>query len=241
MRIIPVLDVQAGRVVRGIGGRREEYRPILSKLASSSDPVDVAVAFRSHLNVTQLYLADLDAIAGSPPALATYAVLQSNGFRLWVDAGVHDAKSAAVIAAATVEGVVLGLETLSGPSALACACRQFGDRIVFSLDLKAGEPLGDRTAWGNADPWSIAERAVATGLSRMIVLDLAHVGTGVGVGTEELCAQLTRTYPQLEVIAGGGVRDISDLRRLRQCRVHGVLVASALHDGTLCPEHLAAL
>jgi phosphoribosylformimino-5-aminoimidazole carboxamide ribotide isomerase len=48
-------------------------------------------------------------------------------------------------------------------------------------------------------------------------------------------------YPDVEVIAGGGVRDLEDLQRLRGCGVAGVLVASALHDGPLRAEHLAAL
>ena len=45
----------------------------------------------------------------------------------------------------------------------------------------------------------------------------------------------------MEVFAGGGVRDLADLGRLRQCGVAGVLVASALHDGRLRPEQLQAL
>src|SRR5712691_3128794 len=100
MRIIPVLDLKAGKVVRGIGGRREDYRPIASRLTPSCHPVDVAVAFRTHFGLAQLYLADLDAIAGALPDLATYGSLQSNGFRLWVDAGIHEAEMAGRLAEA---------------------------------------------------------------------------------------------------------------------------------------------
>jgi phosphoribosylformimino-5-aminoimidazole carboxamide ribotide isomerase len=241
MRIIPVLDVKAGQVVRGFSGRREEYRPIISQLTPSCHPVDVAVAFRTHFDLRLLYLADLDAIAGAPPALAIYTALHSNGFRLWVDAGVRDASAAAALAGAGIEGVVVGLETLSGPAALSDACRQLGERIVFSLDLKAGEPLGDTTAWRHADTWSITEQAIAVGVSKVIVLDLARVGTCRGTGTEELCSRLITAFPHVEVIAGGGVRDVADLQRLKQFGVQGVLVASALHDGTLRREHLAEL
>ena len=65
MRIIPVLDLLKGQIVRGIAGQRQEYRPIVSKLSASSNPLDVARAFRDHLNFTLFYLADLDAITGS--------------------------------------------------------------------------------------------------------------------------------------------------------------------------------
>jgi phosphoribosylformimino-5-aminoimidazole carboxamide ribotide isomerase len=241
MRIIPVLDLKGGQVVRGVGGRRQEYRPITSRLTASCHPADVAVAFRTHFNLTQLYLADLDAIAGAPPELAMYAALQARGFHLWVDAGIRDAEMAGPLADAGIEGVVLGLETVSGPAALERACRQLGARAIFSLDLRLSEPLGDRDNWHNADKWSIAELAIAAGISKIIILDIAQVGTGGGTGTENLCAGLAAAFPRVEVIAGGGLRDVADLRRLKRCGVHGVLVASALHDGTLRPEHWAGL
>src|SRR5262249_25523951 len=153
-----------------------------------------------------LYLADLDAIAGAPPLLPTYDALRRLGFRLWVDAGVREAEAAAALADAGVEGLVLGLETIAGPETLARACRLLGGRVVFSLDLKGGVPLGDRSAWGQAEPCAIAGQAVARGARRLIVLDLARVGVGNGTGTEALCAQLAADHADVEIIAGGGVR-----------------------------------
>ena len=69
MRILPVIDLKGGLVVRGVAGRRQEYRPVVSRLTPSSRPIDVAGAFRDHLGLDHLYLADLDAIAGAAPAL----------------------------------------------------------------------------------------------------------------------------------------------------------------------------
>ena len=43
MQIIPVLDLLGGQVVRGVGGRREAYRPVRSVLTTSSEPRQVAV------------------------------------------------------------------------------------------------------------------------------------------------------------------------------------------------------
>src|SRR5438132_14421867 len=112
MRILPVLDVQNGIVVRGIAGRRAEYRPLTSRLTDSCAPVAVAAALRGTFGFDCFYVADLDAIAGKPPALETYAALHRNGFHLWVDAGVRDANAVALLAGANVAGIILGLETL---------------------------------------------------------------------------------------------------------------------------------
>src|SRR5438128_4087097 len=100
MRVIPVLDLLGGQVVRGVAGRRHEYRPVVSRLTPSAQPLDVARAFRAAFGLTELYLADLDAIAGAAPALPTYVTLQSAGFRLLVDAGVRAAADAGPLAEA---------------------------------------------------------------------------------------------------------------------------------------------
>jgi phosphoribosylformimino-5-aminoimidazole carboxamide ribotide isomerase len=239
MRLLPVLDLQDGLVVRGVGGRRREYRPIVSRLTTSCRPLDVARAFRDHFGLAEIYLADLNAIAGAPAAVDTCAALKADGFRLRVDAGVRGVAEARPLALAGIEGIVAGLETLAGPTALEELCREFGgDCVHFSLDLKDGRPLGNTAGWQAADPWAIAEQAVRAGVGSVIVLDLARVGGNGGTGTESLCRRLAGAFPDLEVVAGGGVRGQDDLQRLKDCGVKAVLVASALHDGRLRREHL---
>jgi phosphoribosylformimino-5-aminoimidazole carboxamide ribotide isomerase len=242
MRIVPVLDLQKGRVVRGVGGHRHDYRPISSPLSASSRPIDVARAFQHRFGLTEIYVADLDAIAGAAPALSTYAELLAAGMRIWVDAGIRDAEAAAGLAEAGIDRIIVGLETVAGPSMLESVCCQLGPgRVVFSLDLRAGVPLGDTSAWELPDAWSIARQSIALGVKQMLVLDLARVGLGDGTGTQELCGRLVAAYPEVQFAAGGGVRDMDDLRRLQQSGVGAVLVASALHDGSIQPEDLARL
>jgi phosphoribosylformimino-5-aminoimidazole carboxamide ribotide isomerase len=238
MRVIPVLDIKGGIVVRGIGGRREEYRPIVSKLTTSCQPADVAKAFRDQLGLAEIYLADLDAIGGASPAWSIYGELQVLGCRLWVDAGVRDASDALKLARHGIRDIVIGLETIAGPDVLKTACQELRpDQIIFSLDLKNGQPLGQMANWKASGAYSIAVEAIDNGIRRLIILDLTRVGLGEGPGTEELCRKLAEEYPYVEITAGGGVRDMTDLKRLSDCGVASVLVASALHDGQLRPEH----
>src|SRR5262249_34077853 len=136
MRIVPVIDLRGGVAVRAVGGRRSEYGPLASPLAASSDPVDVARGYCAHLGLTELYLADLDAIAGAEPDWAVWSGLIREGFRLWADAGVRDRERAVRLSEAGVERVVAGLETVAGPEALAGVVKALGERTVFSLDLR---------------------------------------------------------------------------------------------------------
>ncbi len=240
-RVVGVLDLLGGRVVRGVGGRRDRYQSVVSRLTASCQPRDVARAFRDHLDLGELYLADLDAIAGAQPAWEVYAALVADGFRLWVDAGLRETAMAVRLAEQGIESVVAGLETLPGPWVLAQTVQRLGEQLVFSLDLRDGSPLGDRTGWAPAEAAAIAEQAVGLGVRRILVLDLARVGTGGGTGTEGLCAQLARSYPYLEVSTGGGSRGRADLVRLHALGVRVVLVGSALHDAVLSRADLAAL
>jgi HisA/HisF family protein len=231
MLFLPVLDIQNGIVVRAVAGRRSEYRPLVSRLTNSTDPLTVAEAIRSSFGWWEVYVADLDSIAafGLATNLAHYGQLHAAGFRLWLDAGVRTANDADRLADAGVEQIIVGLETVRGPTEWRTIVQRLGpERAVFSLDLRAGVPMG---TW-DADTLTIADRVIADGGRQLIVLDLARVGKGEGPGTGALCAELIRRHPQVEVYAGGGVRDWDDVRRLEAAGVAGVLLASALHDGT---------
>jgi phosphoribosylformimino-5-aminoimidazole carboxamide ribotide isomerase len=237
MKVIPVLDLQRGCVVRGIGGRRSEYRP----LTPDCHPSTVAHSFRERFGLTELYLADLDAIAGAPPAVSVYAELHRHGFALWVDAGIRTGADADLLLSSGIESVVVGLETLTGPEVLRDLCEDDSLHIVFSLDLREGVPLGDVSKWTGAEAKLIAQQAIDLGAQRLLLLDLARVGTKAGIGTEPLARQLITAHPGIAISVGGGVRGADDLRRLKRMGLHAVLVASALHDARIRPEHLAGL
>ncbi len=95
VRIIPVLDLKGGEVVRAEKGQRDRYRPMVTPLAASSDPVAVAEGLRTLFPFGTFYIADLDAIEGRPPnhdALARLRRMQDEP-ELWLDAGFAEAAS----------------------------------------------------------------------------------------------------------------------------------------------------
>src|SRR5262245_46812912 len=80
MRIIPVLDLLNGVVVRGVAGERSNYRPVVSRLVDQPEPLAVARAFRAQLGLGLLYVADLDAILHDRPSRDLYRRLAADGF-----------------------------------------------------------------------------------------------------------------------------------------------------------------
>lgn len=232
MRIVPVLDLLNGVVVHGVAGKRSEYRPVVSCLTDSCEPLAVARAFRSELQLDTLYVADLDAILNASPNREIYGQLIGDGFKLWIDAGLRDLESAGTLLTERAEALIVGLETWRDPGLLAALCRKVGaERVIFSLDLQEGRPLGNPANWSSTDVDLIASQAAAAGVTRLIALDLSFVGANNGVATLELCKRLRAAYPDWELITGGGVRNGDDLVALQNAGIDGVLVASALHDG----------
>ena len=64
MQLLPVIDLMAGQVVRGVRGERSAYRPIRSSLCESSAPLDLAPRLLARAASDTLYIADLDALMG---------------------------------------------------------------------------------------------------------------------------------------------------------------------------------
>lgn len=246
MRVIPVIDLMGGQVVRGVGGRRDEYRPIKTILADDARPATIGRALAA-AGFREAYVADLDAISGAAPAWSIYEQLLACPLTLAVDAGISSLDRAIELAQWTAGGrrldaIVAGLESLADAELLADICLAIGpSRLIFSLDLRAGVPLVRAGTWQGLNARQIAAIALRCGVRRMIVLDLAAVGMGQGVGSEPLCRELASLDPELEIIAGGGVRGANDLRSLEQSGCRAALVASALHDGRLSPSQCATL
>ena len=233
-RMIPVLDVMNGEVVRAVGGRREQYQAAPSRLTDSARPADVADALLKVTGGNELYVADIDALEGHRPALGWVRDLTGRGVKVLVDAGVRraaDAKAVAEIGAA----VIVGSETLATLGDLTVLVERYGpERVLLSVDLRNNRVLGDEAVWGREpDPLTLIEQGRAAGVRRFIVLELARVGTGIGPGTVGLCGRVRAAFPDIELIAGGGVRNWDDVDRLGSAGADAVLVASALHDGTI--------
>jgi phosphoribosylformimino-5-aminoimidazole carboxamide ribotide isomerase len=242
MRIIPVLDLLGSQVVRGVAGQRDQYRPVQSRLVEGSDSLSVARAIRTEFGLSQLYVADLDAILHGRPNVSILKSLHCDGFSLLVDAGLRRCPEAVPIFDTGVDQVVAGLETLEGPRELAGLISQHGpSRIVFSLDLRDGQTLSNGSAWPAGDAFEVARSAIDTGCTQLIVLDIARIGTGGGVSTLTLCDTIRRTFTGVTVITGGGVRGVEDLRKLEREGIDGVLIASALHDGSITPAEIRSL
>ena len=240
MRVIPVIDLKGAAAVHAVRGERERYRPLRSGIVAGSDPVAIARAVRDTLELDELYVADLDAIAGRTAHRETIAALAREA-RVMVDAGVTDVAEVGRLLELGVERVVIGTETLADERALERLRAALPDApLVLSLDLRAGRVLSPQPELQGLGAPEVLARLGGSSVREAIVLDLARVGAGGGPDVA-LVRELSARFPELELLAGGGVRDVGDLRALAKAGAAGGLVATALHSGALGRDDLRGL
>jgi phosphoribosylformimino-5-aminoimidazole carboxamide ribotide isomerase len=223
-----------GMVVQGLQGDRARYQPLKSVLTESCVPLDVARALWAETGCGDLYIADLDAIERSGEHWVEIQKLATEiPVCLWVDAGVRDPEAIATWMEAGVGRVVVGSETVHDVEDLdAIRAALPADRLVFSLDLQQGQILSACPELHTLPPLSFLGHLADGGWTHVILLTLDRVGTGSGPDLS-LWEEARHRFPDLKLLAGGGVRSVEDLHRLSQLGASGVLVASALHSGRL--------
>jgi phosphoribosylformimino-5-aminoimidazole carboxamide ribotide isomerase len=239
MKVIPVVDIFNNRVVHAIRGKRQEYQPIRSIITQSVEPVEVSMAFKN-LGFGVLYIADLDGIIDCSSSFQLISrIFDATGLELIVDGGVTSLDRAQKLLDSGVSKLIIGTETLANKEFVAEAIRLFGrGRVVVSVDLRGDKVLVQSDFDGCTDVMCLLREFEAMGVSDVIILDLARVGTGEGVNKAFL-KQVLETF-NFAVYVGGGVRDIQDLVELENLGVSGALIATALHTGRITTRQLKA-
>ena len=223
MNIIPVLDLKDGQVVHAKYGNRQDYQAIQSALTDSSEPTHIVQALLALYPFKQLYIADIDAIqkTGNHQPIIEEISLKFPQLELWVDAGFSDPKSLSNWANNNVRAV-LGSESIDSVDhyqSMVNACQQ---PPILSLDFKNNAFLGAKELINRSELWP----------KDVIVMTLDKVGSNTGPDIEQL-SRIKDTCLNSSVFAAGGVRHASDLEALKTAGISGVLVASALHQGTI--------
>jgi HisA/HisF family protein len=221
MKIIPVIDLMRGVAVRAVAGRRDNYRPLETPLASSNAPEAVVAGFLRLHPFAEIYLADLDAILRRGENCAVIRTLCGRfpNIQFWLDAGRAEPGDAPCM-------TVIGSESLASNEPPPDFSREA--RLILSLDFRGDDFLGPPGLLSSPQLWP----------RRVIVMTLARVGMGEGPDLERLAALKAKAGGR-EIFAAGGVRGVSDLEALSGLGVAGALVASALHDGRLGTQDLA--
>jgi cyclase len=241
-RVIPCLDVDAGRVVKGTR---------FQDLQDAGDPVEMA-AFYDREGADELVFLDITAtLEGRQATLDVISRTAEQVFiPLTVGGGVHDEDGVNALLRAGADKVSLNSAAVRDPAMFARCADRFGTQcMVVAIDARR---LGDswevvidagRTTTGrDAIAWAM-EATDVHGAGEVLVTSMDQDGTGEGYDLELL--QSITSAVHVPVVASGGAGDLDHFSEaLDEGGADAVLAASRLHYGQLTirqiKEHLAS-
>jgi imidazole glycerol-phosphate synthase subunit HisF len=233
VRVIPCLDVDGGRVVKGVN---------FQSLRDAGDPVELA-AFYDAEGADELTFLDITASSGGRQTM--YDVVRRTADQVFipltVGGGVRSAADVDSLLRAGADKVSLNTAAVARPSLLSEAAERFGSQcVVLSVDARrcstgpaSGFEVtthGGRTGTGiDAVEW--ARRAVDLGAGEILLNSMDADGTTGGFDLELI--RLIRGAVEVPVIASGGAGSLAHFAPAIGAGADAVLAASVFHFGTL--------
>jgi len=229
VRVIPCLDVAAGRVVKGVN---------FANLRDAGDPVELA---RRYYEQGADELTFLDVTATVDERSTTYDVVRATAEQVFipltVGGGVRSSDDVARLLASGADKIGVNSAAIARPQLLDEIAARFGSQVlVLSLDVKRSgggfvvTTHGGRTET-DMDALDWAAEAVRRGVGELLVNSIDADGTRDGFDLELVSAM--RSISSVPVIASGGAGAARDFAPAISAGADAVLAASVFHDGDL--------
>ena len=235
MKIIPAIDLIDGKCVRltqGDFSQKKQY---------NENPLEVAKAFED-AGIEYLHLVDLD--GARHKKIVNHKVLETiaSKTRLKVDFGGgiqsdEDIKLAFECGAAQITG---GSIAVKNPDLFESWLVSYGsEKIILGADTKDG--FIAVSGWQETSQLSVMDllkKYTAKGVSYSICTDVAKDGLLMGPSFV-LYMEILNHFPDLRLIASGGVTTLDDLKQLREAGMYGAIVGKAFYEGRITLEELS--
>jgi cyclase len=232
VRVIPCLDVDAGRVVKGVK---------FVDLRDAGDPVELGAAYDA-AGADELVF--LDVTASSDQRQTMLDVVRRTAetvfIPLTVGGGVRSVTDVDTLLRAGADKVGVNTAAIARPELIAEIADRFGNQVLtLSLDVRRAPGLdsgfevtthGGRRGTGiDAIEW--AARGFELGAGEILLNSMDHDGTKLGFDLPLIAA--VREVVDVPVIASGGAGQVADFPPAVEAGADAVLAASIFHFGEI--------
>jgi len=231
VRVIPCLDVDAGRVVKGINFR---------DLRDAGDPVELAAAYDAE-GADELVFLDITASSGGRETMVDVVRRTADGvfIPLTVGGGVRSVADVDRLLRAGADKVSLNTAAIGRPELLGEAAQRFGSQcVVLSVDARRVPDGGsfEVTTHGGRrrtgiDAVAWAARGAELGVGEILLNSMDADGTKAGFDLELIKA--VRAVVDVPIIASGGAGELAHFGPAVAAGADAVLAASVFHFGQL--------
>jgi phosphoribosylformimino-5-aminoimidazole carboxamide ribotide isomerase len=235
-RIIPAIDLIDGKCVRLSQG---DYN---KKTSYHENPLDVAMKFQDN-GIKYLHLVDLD--GAKQKKVVNYKILESIASKtnLIVDfgGGVQSDEDLRIVFECGAKQVTGGSIALKNKELFRSWFKMHGgSKIILGTDVK-DKKIAIHGWQETSDVWlfDLIEEYQEVGLEYTISTDVAKDGMLEGPSFD-LYKEMIDKFPNLKVIASGGVTTIDDVEKLKEMGVDGIIIGKAIYEETIKLSDLKA-
>ncbi len=227
IEIIPAIDLIDGKCVRLSQGDYD------TKKIYNENPVEVAKEFEG-LGIRRLHLVDLDgAKRGKIVNIAVLeAIAEQTGLVIDFGGGVKTASDIQDILDAGARWATIGSMAVKEPKRFADWMETFGpDQIMLGADVKDYKiAVSGWQETSDVHIYDFLKEKHALGVENVFCTDISKDGMLQGVATE-LYADLHERFPDIHLIASGGVSSEDDIWAAEKSGCSGVIVGKAIYEG----------
>ncbi|MCE7990677.1 MAG: 1-(5-phosphoribosyl)-5-[(5-phosphoribosylamino)methylideneamino]imidazole-4-carboxamide isomerase [Roseivirga sp.] len=236
MLIIPAIDIIEGKCVRltqGDYAQKKEY---------ADDPVAVAQQFET-AGIQRLHVVDLEGAKASK--LVNESTLRdiTGNTSLKVDfgGGVKSDEAIEMAFEAGAHQITAGSIAVKNPELVSSWIERYGaEKIILGADVKDEKiAINGWQEDSGIDLFNFLSDFVKQNIQYCICTDVSKDGLLQGPAFE-LYQKIMDQFPDLKLIASGGVSNMDDLHRLNEMGVYGTIVGKAYYEGRISLDELAS-
>ena len=234
MDIIPAIDIIEGKCVRLTQGDYSQ------KKIYNEYPLEVAKEFEG-VGLRRLHLVDLD--GARTGAVKNWKVLEqiAGKTRLTIDfgGGIKTTKDADIVLNSGAAMATIGSLAVNDESLFSTWIFHYGaDKFLLGADVKEEKiAINGWQETTDVGVYDFIKKYMEKNLKQIFCTDVSKDGLMEGTALE-LYKNILKKFPDLQLIASGGVRSMDDIADLEKIGCSGVIIGKAIYEGRIGLEDL---
>ena len=235
MVIIPAIDLIDGKCVRLVRG---DYA---QKTVYHTDPVCVAKGYQE-AGLTHLHLVDLDGAKSRRPhnLQVVREITKATTMKVDFGGGIKSARSLQSAFAAGAHQVCVGSLAAGSPDVFGSWLTEYDPRkFILCVDVLDGQVMVQGWQKPSGLSWKdLLGTFVPQGVRHVLCTDISRDGMLSGP-SYKLYQTIQKAYPDVTLIASGGIRSLEDLRKLSAMGLGGAVLGKAIYENVISIRDLS--
>ncbi len=223
MYIFPAIDLYEGKAVRLLRGEYDKMT------VYSENPIEIAYEFKNQ-GATHIHMVDLEGAknGGTPNLEIVRQVAEKTNLFVEIGGGIRSMEVIDAYIGAGIDRVILGTAAVENKDFVKMAVEKYGEKIAVGADIKDGfVAIKGWTEKSEYTCFEFCELMQSLGVRTLICTDVSKDGAMQGTN-RELYRELSQKF-NMQIVASGGVSDISDVKALAEMNLYGAIIGKAYY------------